>query len=78
MTRDKFIAKAVRAAERALEVPPNWWGTWRDVTDGTVRVKFTGSCWRISCAGMKMRDHDSRALAIRQAARITRGPGRVR
>lgn len=31
MTRADFVAKAVRTAERALHVPPGWWGIYRDV-----------------------------------------------
>ena len=31
MTREQFIAKAVRAYEKSEEIPPGWWGNYRNV-----------------------------------------------
>jgi hypothetical protein len=71
VTRDEFRARAVRAAERELDVPAGWWGTWRDVTNGAVRVRFTrGEAWEVSCAGMRISIHDRREGAIRKASKL--------
>jgi hypothetical protein len=72
MTRAQFVAMAVKAAERQLGVPPGWWGTWRDVTDGTVRVRWTGQWWRISCAGIEIGRGDSRPNSIARARKMRR------
>jgi len=70
MTKKQFVDRAVRAAERELRVPPGWWGTWRDVTDGESRVHFTGRGWRVSRKGSGISDHDSREFAIRKATKM--------
>lgn len=72
MTRQQFIARAVRTAERNLGIPQGWWGTWRDFTNGTVRVRLRGSWeWRVTwCSGTEISRHDSRAGAIRKAAKL--------
>lgn len=67
MTRAQFIVKATREAERNLRIPPGWWGTWNDVTNGAARVKFSGSCWTVSIRGKRISRHDSRAFAISKA-----------
>lgn len=74
MTRQEFFAKAIRTAERALYVPTGWWGRWRDVTNGTVRVAWSRSGgWRITVGGHVISRHDSRSSAIRKAANLGRG-----
>ena len=70
MTRREFEARAIRNAERYLGVPAGWWGTWRDVTDGVARVRFTGRAWRLWRRGKKVSDHDSRSGAIRKAGAL--------
>lgn len=70
MTRQAFIERAIRDAERRLGVPSGWWGTWRHVTNGWTRVRNTGRVWRISAGGRKVSDHDSRSNAIRKAVRL--------
>lgn len=70
MTRKQFVEIATMAAERHIEVPTGWWGKWRDVTNGVVRVTFTGSCWRVSRKGVAISRHDSRNFAIRKAAKL--------
>lgn len=70
MTRAQFEAKAVRDMERAIRVPPGWWGTWNDVTNGTVRVRFSGTCWTISVRGKRVSRHDSRSSAVSKARKL--------
>lgn len=70
MTLSEFTKRALRAEQQRLRIPPGWWGTYQDVTNGTVRVRFTGSCWRISCAGMTISRHDSRDFAISKARKL--------
>lgn len=71
MTRGQFVARAIRAAERDLRVPPGWRGTWRDVTNGKVRVHLTARrYWRITRAGVELSRHDSRDAEIRKAAKL--------
>jgi hypothetical protein len=72
VTRREFVDKATRDAERRIGVSAGWWGTWRDITDGAVRVRFTGSAWRVSRAGKKVSDHDSRSSAISKAKKVRR------
>lgn len=72
MTRAEFTVFAIKAAERALQVPPGWWGTWRDVTNGIERVRLSRDAWVLSTTrgqGTRSRArvisrHDSRAFAI--------------
>lgn len=70
MTRNQFIDKATRAAERSLGVPAGWWGTHQDVTNGTVRVTFTKRWWRVSKMGRTISRHDSRSFAISKARKL--------
>jgi hypothetical protein len=71
VTRSEFIARAVRAAERAIEVPQGFFGVWRDVTNGVVRVRFTRSDeWEVSRAGMRISLHSLREGAIRKASKL--------
>lgn len=76
MTRQQFIDSAVRKAERAICVPPGWWGTWRDVTNGLIRVTRHRSGWVIRRLNWSNKDkiewtriskHASRADAMRKA-----------
>lgn len=72
MTRQQFIDKAVRAAERKLIIPFGWWGTWRDVHGPAgQRVRFSGLCWVVSSAhrGVIGR-YESRAGAIGKARKL--------
>lgn len=70
MTREQWLTRVVRAAELSIRVPPGWWGTWNDVTNGVRRVRFAGRVWRVSIGSAKISDHDSRANAIRKAVRL--------
>ncbi len=71
MTREKFIAKAVRAAEVSAKVPTGWWGNWRNVygPNGAV-VRFSGQAWVVRLKGELVSRHDSREAAIRKAVRL--------
>lgn len=71
MTRAEFVDRAVRAAEKALHVPPGWWGTYSDVHGpGAVRVRWSGQCWAVRHDGVLVSRHDSRSYAITAARRI--------
>lgn len=71
MTRDEFIARAVKSAERDLGVPAGWWGTWRDITNGIARVRFaSGKVWEVSLDGKRISLHARREGAIRQASKL--------
>jgi hypothetical protein len=81
MTREQFIERATRAAERSIAAPPGWWGTWRDVRgpDGQ-RVHFSTGVWQIARASVsrpgkwiRISRHDSRAFAIRKARTMPTG-----
>lgn len=74
MTREQFIERAIRTAERAQALPRGWWGTWRDATNGRVRVKFARRCWHVTLVGALgtstiLSKHDSREGALRKALR---------
>lgn len=69
MTREQFITKAIRTAERLLLVPPGWWGTWADrrgPNGARVTIAQAGSyvAWR---RGKKIGAYDTRATAIKHA-----------
>lgn len=70
MTRQSFVEKVIRDAERRLGLPKRWWGdSWSNVysPDG-LRIKFSGSCWVVrSRNGKIISRHDSRESAIRKA-----------
>lgn len=70
MTLDQFTKLAVRIEQQRLRIPTGWWGTYRDVTNGAARVKFTGSCWRITHHGKLVSRHDSRDFAISKARKL--------
>jgi len=70
MTREQFIARAVRAMERSVGAPAGWWGTWRDVTNGTARVLFSSGAWTVSLRGKRVSRHDSRAHALAKARKL--------
>lgn len=80
MTYPEFVAKTIRAAERELQVPVGWWGTWRDVTNGKERVRLSRNAWILSTTrgqGTRSRAvvvsrHDSRAFAIAKARKVRR------
>lgn len=68
MTREKFVANAVRAAEKALYVPAGWWGRWTDVRGPLgERVHFSAGAWTSVRADGARQRHDSRTSAIRAA-----------
>lgn len=70
MTRAQFMARAIHDAEKRLQIPAGWWGTWKDVTNGKVRVNFTGSCWRLRHNGKLISKHDSRSFAISKGEKL--------
>lgn len=73
MTRAKFIEKAVRAAERTLDIPAGWWGTYLKI-DGPrgerVRFSQTWSEWSVVNRDGRKSWHDGRAAAIRAARKV--------
>jgi hypothetical protein len=75
VTREQFVAKAVREAERALHVPAGWWGTWREVhsPDGGVLVRFSAGVWLVVVGSLRVSRHDSRSYAIKKAQRHAQG-----
>lgn len=70
MTRKQFEESAIRSKEKDLRIPRGWWGTYRDVTDGVRRVRFSSGVWIVSLRGKIASRHDSRSFAIRKAARL--------
>lgn len=73
MTRAEFVAKATRKAQQAIGVPGNWWGTWDEVTNGTIRVTFMrggSGGWRISRGKTTISNHASRSSAIAKARKL--------
>ena len=71
MTRVEFIARAIKEAERAIGFPSGWWGRWRDATNGTGRVHWSGRVWFISWrSGKRISRHDSKVSAIRKASKL--------
>jgi len=73
MTRDQFVAKAARAAEKTLGLPDGWWGTWREVRGPFgQRVSWSTSrrCWNVWKRGMLISRHDSRDFAISKARKL--------
>lgn len=71
MTRDQFVTRATREAEKKLGVPTGWWGTYRDVRGpGGERVFFSSGAWTVlGLAGRRLGRSDSRTNAIRRAVR---------
>jgi hypothetical protein len=72
MTRQQFIDRAVRKAERENQIPKGWWGGWREITNGSTVVRFIPSswCWVIKKDGRQVSKHDSRTFAIAKARRL--------
>lgn len=84
MTRAEFVARATRAAEKALFIPRGWWGIYRHVTGpaegGLVHVKYmAGGGWRVVLeldgALSTVSKHDSRPSAIAKARRVAAKSG---
>lgn len=68
---EKFVAKTVREAERKLQVPAGWWGTWRRVRGPNgAEVVFTGKCWVLRHKGALVSKHDSRSFAIAKGRKL--------
>lgn len=67
--RAVWIARVVRAAERAIKVPPGWWGSILDATNGRARVKWSkhASRWILRIHGKIIGRYVVRATAIRAA-----------
>lgn len=68
MTREHFVARAVRDEERRLDLPVGWWGTYREIygPDG-IRVRFSGQAWVVRSGDLIVSRHDSRHYAITKA-----------
>lgn len=75
MTLRKFFEQALREYEKKLNLPPGWWGSWRDVHGPRdVRVRFCSrDRWSVSQKGKRVSMHDSRASAIRKAKKLVKG-----
>lgn len=72
MTREQFVAKAAREAERALGIPLGWWGDYRHVYGPNgERVFFSSGGWTCAVGEQRSR-HDSRAFALGKALRLSR------
>ena len=71
-SREEFVAAAVREAERRLNVPAGWWGTYKHVrAPGGAAVRSGLNGWRIyGATGRFVSAHDSRAYAIKKAAKL--------
>jgi hypothetical protein len=68
---ERFCAKAVREAERRLQVPPGWWGTWLHVQGPNgVAVRFAGNAWILRQNGVIVSKHDSRPFAISKGRKL--------
>ena len=78
VNRKQFEAKAIREAERKLQVPPGWWGTWKEVHGpaGIVVRALPGYGWSLKQNGATVSKHDSRAFAIAKGRRIAKGARR--
>lgn len=74
MTRKEWETKTLRAEEKALGVPPGWWGNYHDVRSPRgVRVKFSGRWWIVrNPPGVILSRHGSRSVAIRKAKAVER------
>lgn len=73
MTKKQFIERAIRRAEKDIGAPPGWWGTWRDLTNGKARIRFSTHSmkWVLSDgSGHIVSKHFSRGSAIAKARRI--------
>lgn len=73
----EFNRRAIREARRKLGIPEGWWGTWRDVTDGTHRVRWDGRAWVVSAYTVAVKadpisKHDSRGYAISKARALSK------
>lgn len=75
MTRKQFEAKAIREAERKIEVPPGWWGTWREAHGprGVLVRALRGHGWILRQHGAVISKHDSRAFAISKGKKLAGG-----
>ena len=73
MTRVEFKAKAIREAERRLQVPPGWWGTWKQVHGprGVMVRLVAGGAWALRQHGTLVSKHDSRAFAIAKGRELS-------
>jgi len=78
MTRDEFVSKAVRKAERRLGLPEGWWGTYERVhaPNGHASVRWSPiGRWRIyGLTGAFISTHDSRAYAVKKLVRLIDEP----
>ena len=73
MTRDQFVARAVRGVEKAIAVPAGWWGTFTDVRSPRgVRVHVRGVRWLVTGRALPTEGFDLRSDAMRAARRRER------
>lgn len=73
MTKEQFIAKAVRAQEWLENLPRGWWGTRTDVRSPKgMRVRWNGSLWIVSGRALPTEKHASRQSAMRAAQKRER------
>jgi hypothetical protein len=73
VTKKEFDAKAIRQAEKAIQVPPGWWGSWRDVHGPVgVRVKFSahGNVWVLRLSNVLIGKFHSRGTAIAKGRKL--------
>lgn len=71
MTREQFVARATRVAERALHLPPGWWGTYRDI-HGPLgqRVLWSSGAWTVSSCGDRVGRYGTRTYALAKARKL--------
>jgi len=68
MTREQFIARAVREAENRLHFPRGWWGTWQQAHGPNgERVFFSNGGWTVVRRDGTKSRHDSRIYAFKKA-----------
>ena len=80
VTREQFIARAVKDAERTIDAPPGWWGIWRDMRGPNgERVRFApgvrphgalNDAWTATNRDGSKSRHGSRAAAVKAAVKI--------
>ena len=69
-TRQDFIERAIRDAERRFALPRDWWGTWTEIhapLPSKVVLRWSARCWVLRDGSGGVSRHDSRANAIAKA-----------
>lgn len=78
LTREQFVAQAIREHERRNELPPGWWGGWRECAgpEGqTVRFSTPAGPWIVRLDGVLISRQNSRFHALAKARKLRRAAG---